>query len=184
MALEEQILELKKKRAALWQKRPREVVPDYEFPAAEGGTVRLSQLFGSGSDLLLVHNMGKGCPYCTLWADGFQSMLPHLESRTAFALVSNDDPGTAAEFAKSRGWTFRVLSGRGHSFTTDMGLASDEWGSMPGVSAFHKRDDGSIVRTAFAFFGPGDDFCPAWHFFDLLEGGAKDWEPMFIYATS
>lgn len=181
MAIEAQILELKKKRAELWASQPRQEVRDYVFHRAGGGEAKLSELFGDREDLLLVHNMGRECPYCTLWADGFQSMMPHLESRTAFALVSNDDPETAEAFSKSRGWQFTVLSGSNNPFTQDMGFASEEWGSMPGVSAFHKERDGRIVRTAYTFFGPGDDFCPAWHFFDLLEGGAKGWEPQLKY---
>ncbi len=27
-----------------------------------------------------------------------------------------------------------------------------------------------------------DDFCALWHIFDLLPGGAGDWDPKFTYA--
>lgn len=180
-SIEAQIETLKKRRAALIQALPREEVTDYEFPLAEGGTRRLSELFGSHDDLLLIHNMGGGCAYCTLWADGFESLRLHIESRSAFALVSDDEPAAAAAFARSRGWTFPVLSGRHSTFTRDMGFYFEGQGVYPGVSAFHRQADGAIVRTAKTFFGPGDDFCPVWHFFDLLEGGAKGWEPKFRY---
>jgi hypothetical protein len=52
---------------------------------------------------------------------------------------------------------------------------------LPGVSALRKRDDGTIVRTGRDEFGPGDDYAPAWRFFDLLEGGAGGWEPQYRY---
>jgi len=180
-AIEAEIEALKRKKAEMIQTLTREDVIDYEFPRAEGGTARLSELFGRHDDLLLIHNMGGFCSYCTLWADGFEGLRPHLESRAAFAMVSNDDAADAASFAKSRGWTFPVLSGRDSTFTKDMGFYFEGQGVYPGVSAFHRRPDGSIVRVARAFFGPGDDFCPVWHFFDLLEGGAKDWEPKLRY---
>jgi hypothetical protein len=32
-----------------------------------------------------------------------------------------------------------------------------------------------------AEFGPGDDFCAVWHFFDLLPEGVDGWEPRFAY---
>ena len=180
-ALERHILDLKSKRTELIRQMPREEVKDYSFDRAGGGTVTLCELFGTKDDLLVVHNMGRRCRYCTLWADGFESMRRHLESRAEFVLVSNDDSATANEFAKSRGWTFTVLSGKDGDFTKDMGYASEEHGSMPGVSAFRKDPDGRIYRTGHVFFGPGDDFCPTWHFFDLFQDGANGWEPQFTY---
>jgi hypothetical protein len=70
-----------------------------------------------------------------------------------------------------------MVSDRGGDFTSDMGFKTEKDGYWPGVSAFHKNEDGTIDRTGKAVFGPGDDFCPPWHFFDLLQGGAGDWEP-------
>jgi predicted dithiol-disulfide oxidoreductase (DUF899 family) len=49
------------------------------------------------------------------------------------------------------------------------------------VSAFHRNDDGTVVRTGKAIFGPGDDFCALWHLLDLLPGGPKGWEPKYKY---
>ncbi len=159
-----------------------EPVEDYELARADGSPVRLSELFGDGDDLLLVHNMGKGCSYCTLWADGFTGYAPHLLDRCAFVLCSNDDPATAREFSESRGWNYPVVSGAGSSFARDMGFASPEGKPWPGVSAFRKNADGSIVRTGSAPFGPGDDFCAVWPFLDLLEDGADGWAPKYSYA--
>lgn len=180
-ALDQEIEALKRKRAELYRALPREEVGEYEFVRTNGGKVPLSALFGDKDDLLLIHNMGSFCAYCTLWADGFEGMRPHLESRVSFALISNDEPEDAAAFAKSRGWTFDVLSGRHTTFAKDMGFYVEGEGVYPGVSAFHRDPDGTIRRTGKAFFGPGDDYCPIWHFFELLEGGPGAWEPKVRY---
>ena len=179
---EKAVLEAKGKVSELRQKRPREVVKDYTLTNLDGAAVQLSELFGDKFDLLLVHNMGKSCSYCTLWADGFIGSTGHLENRAAFALVSNDDPKTAKEFSSSRGWTFKVISGADSDFSFDMGFANPKDRSpLPGVSTFAKEEDGTIVRIGKSFFGPGDDFCSVWHLFDLLEGGAGGWEPKYSY---
>jgi predicted dithiol-disulfide oxidoreductase (DUF899 family) len=51
---------------------------------------------------------------------------------------------------------------------------------QPGVSVF-KKGRGRIVRVSDASLGPGDDFCTAWHLFDLLPEGPNDWGPMYRY---
>ncbi len=79
-----------------------ETTPDYEF-AGQYGTVRLSELFGDKSDLFVIHNMGRGCPYCTMWADGFNGVLPHLEDRAAFVVSTPDAPDVQRGFAEARG---------------------------------------------------------------------------------
>jgi hypothetical protein len=42
-----------------------------------------------------------------------------------------------------------------------------------------RRDGNRILRVSDAGFGPGDDFCALWHIFDLLPGGAGDWQPKY-----
>ena len=54
-------------------------------------------------------------------------------------------------------------------------------GLMPGVSVFRKETDGTIYRVSRAEFGPGDNFCAVWHFFDLLPEGIDGWEPKLSY---
>jgi predicted dithiol-disulfide oxidoreductase (DUF899 family) len=157
-----------------------EPIEDYML-TGQGGPVSLSALFGEQDDLIVIHNMGRGCAYCTLWADGFASALPHIESRAAFVLTSPDDPATQREFAASRGWPFRMVSIEGSRFGQDMGFVTESGDYWPGVSTFRRRPDGSIVRVGKDFFGPGDVYCGVWHFFDLLEGGANGWYPQFSY---
>ncbi len=178
--LNQQIYELKEQLARLRHELPPEEVEDYTFAGPAGQTLRLSELFGDQNDLILVHNMGKSCPYCTLWADGFNSLVPHLESRAAFVVISPDDPETQQRFAAERGWRFKLYSGQGSNFIGDMGYHTAE-GFMPGVSTFRKHQDGRITRVATTEFGPGDDFCSVWHFFDLLAEGVGGWEPKYKY---
>lgn len=154
----------------------------YTFVRTDGSSVTLDELFGDKDDLLLVHNMGEGCVYCTLWADGFTGYMPHLTDRTAFALVTPDDPASAKAFSESRGWNFPVLSAKGTAFTKDMGFETEDGRVMPGVSSFHKNGDGTIDRVAYSHFGPGDDFCPVWPLLGLLEDGVKGWAPKYSYA--
>ena len=70
-------------------------VPDYRF-ATLSGEVMLLDLFGGKQRLLAIHNMGQGCRYCTLWADGFNGMLAHLESAMSVVLLSRDPPRSNA----------------------------------------------------------------------------------------
>lgn len=182
--LEAELLATKQRLAALRQQAPREPFPDYCFTAWDGGEVRLSELFGDRDDLILVHNMGAACAYCTMWADGFVGLLPHLEDRAAFVVVSPDPVEEQRRFAQERGWSFRMVSAHGSPFTRDAGYYLDDGGFMPGVSTFRRGEDGAIYRVTHREFGPGDDFCPTWHFFDLLEGGQKGWEPEHSYPRS
>lgn len=91
-ALGAQIAELKEKLSEARRRRPTEPISDYVLKRSTGEAVTLSDLFGDQDDLLLIHNMGAGCVYCTMWADGFVSSQPHLESRAAFVVVSPDKP--------------------------------------------------------------------------------------------
>ncbi len=143
--------------------------------------VRLSHLFGKHDDLIVVHNMGMSCNYCTLWADGFMGLRPHLESRAAFVVISPDPIDVQRSFAHSRGWSFRMVSSQGTPFFTDMGFTDGVGDPMPGTSTFQRRADGTIVRVQRAEFGSDDQFCVAWPLFDLLADGTGDWQPQLEY---
>jgi len=182
--IEQEIIRLKEKRAEIRKREPRETVQNYTLLGPEETTVTLSDLFGERSDLLVIHNMGKGCVYCTLWADGLNGLLPHLEDRTAVVLVSPNPPAVQAEFAAARGWGFRMISAQNSPFTKELGFAMEDGNSGPGASAFHKNADGSIERTGSTWFGPGDDYCSTWPLFEMLADGIHDWEPKYRYNPS
>ena len=161
-----------------------ERVENYTLQGREGG-VRLSEMFGDKSDLILIHNMGSECPHCTMGADMFNGALRHLQDRAALVVVSPDSVEVQQEVRVRRGWKFEMYSAEGTTFIKDMGFESDDvadtWTALPGVSTFRKNADGSIDRIAKDFFGPGDLYGGVWHFFDLLADGVGDWEGKLDY---
>lgn len=179
--LEDEIAKLKARLSQLRRVAPRKPVRDYEFRRSDGTPVRLSELFGGKSDLLIIHNMGRACPYCTLWADGFSGIAHHLASRSGIALVSPDEPEVLAGFVAGRGWRFPVVSGKDTTFTRDIGFEPEPGKCWPGASGFRRESNGELVLVASATFGPGDAFCSAWHLFELLADGANGWQPKYSY---
>ena len=159
---------------------PHEPVESHPLVDWQGDTVELSDCFGDHEDLLVVHNMGRECVYCSLWADLFDGVLHHIEDRSAFVVVSPDEPATQRRFAADRGWGFEMLSDRTDAFTEDAGF-SDGDRLVPGVSSYRRQDDGSVVRVSSAVFGPNDEFEPVWPLFELLADGPDGWTPQFEY---
>jgi predicted dithiol-disulfide oxidoreductase (DUF899 family) len=155
-------------------------VADYTFGTLDGPAT-LSALFGAKRDLFVIHNMGRGCNSCTMWADGFNGLYPHIADRAAFVVSNAETPSQQAEFAASRGWTFPMISTQGTTFAADMGFTNAARKPTPGVSAFQKKD-GSIVRVSASGFNEADEFCPVWRLFDLLPEGAGDWRPKPEYG--
>jgi predicted dithiol-disulfide oxidoreductase (DUF899 family) len=177
--LEEELVERSQALAALKRQLPREAVADYILSGWEG-PAKLSEYFRGKPDLIVIHNMGKGCRYCTLWADGFNGVWKHLADRAGFVVCSPDSPDIQREFARSRGWQFPMVSGSGSTFIQDMGFRGEKsWN--PGVSTFQRTADGGIVRVAKAGFGPFDPFCAVWHLIALLGDGVQKWEPQYRY---
>jgi len=174
-----QIGDLRRQMRQLLTATPAQPVSDYEFKDA-GGTRKLSELFGEHDTLFVVHNMGRACMYCTLWADGFNGILPHLENRAAFVLSSPDTPEEQQAFAAEREWKFRMVNHAGTTFSDDMGYTGEHC-LEPGISVF-RRDGDSIVRVSDTPMGPYDEFCAVWHLFDLIPEGPDGWQPKYRYS--
>ncbi len=162
------IAALEKQARTLRARAKRHRVADYPLTRADGSTVKLSELFGDKSQLVLIHNMGKSCPYCTMWADGFNALWKNVTEKAAFALVNNDAPSDQSEVAAARGWSFPMASARGTSLFNDLGFADAKGDWYPGVSTLVRKKNGVIERYAAAPFGPGDKFNSVFSFFDLL----------------
>lgn len=183
-ALQNEVDAAKQRLVEARKRRPKEPIEDYVFKEFDNREVHLSELFGDKNDLILVHNMGTGCVHCTMWADGFIGLVPHLEDRAAFVVCSPDKPEVQKRFAQKRNWTFHMVSAHESSFIRDMGFWQDSGpypGPWPGVSTFHREADGRIYRIAKTHFSPNDDFCALWPFFDMLEEGTNGWEPKYSY---
>lgn len=183
-ALEAEIGKIREKIAALRRDRPPEPVKDYELVAGDGAKVRLSTLFGGRRDLFLVHNMGSRCPMCSMWADGFNGLLAHLENRAAFVVSSPDPVDVQRKFAASRGWKFRMVSLGDSTLAADLGFRDPKGNHWPGMSVLRRMDDGTIVRVGRTSFGPFDDYCPMFHVLSLFPEGQNDWWPKLSYGAS
>ncbi len=176
--LEKQIYELTSKLHELRKANSGEVVTDYVFDTQAGET-SLSELFGDHDRLLAIHNMGQACRYCTLWADGLNGFLPHLESSMAVVLVSKDSPETQRTFANSRGWRFRLASHGGGDYASEQTVLEGST-NMPGAVVY-ERLGGEIVRKNGVVFGPGDLYCSMWNILALAGLSQENWTPQFDY---
>jgi predicted dithiol-disulfide oxidoreductase (DUF899 family) len=179
--LQSQIADLKKRLGEARRRASPVVVPNLPLLSREGTPTSLAACFGNRSELLVIHNMGSRCVYCTLWADGFVGLWPHLNDRCAFVLVSEDEPAVLDGFARSRGWPFPVVSMYGSEFANALGVGYEGTHQNPGVSAFTRDAAGTIRRTGHAEFGPGDDFCAMWPFVELF-GDTPEWKPKYNYT--
>ena len=124
----------------------------------------------------------KGCPMCSMWADGYNGVMRHLLQHANFAVTARAELGKLRAWAAARGWSnLRLLSTRYNSFTSDFSMESGE-DQMGGVSVFRKDVDGKVRHcyTGGMLIAEGEKrglelLSPVWHFLDLLSGGRKDW---------
>ena len=177
-AIRKQINALRTELASVQAAVEPEPVTDYEL-ATISGRAKLSSFFGDQDSLFVIHNMGKSCNYCTLWADTINGFVEHLKNRAGVVLTSPDDPETQASLAASRGWRLPLACHAGTTLAEDLGYQRDG-GWWPGVSVLKKTTDG-LVRVADTAFGSGDDFCGLWHLLALLPEGANGWQPQPQY---
>lgn len=179
-SVEQEISEGKKRLSELRKKvKPRQVT-DHVFEDREGNAVKLSDLFGDSKELILVSNMGKGCRYCTLWGDNYNGIVKPLNDRASFVVASPDSPEVQREFAKSRGWNFRMVSHQNNGWADETGVSHSE-GINPAVASYIKDDKDQVYLVAVTGFGPGDNFCNMWDFIDLLPAGVNGWQPKYDY---
>lgn len=177
-AIEKQIFELTTQLQTLRKTHRGNAVPDYAFQTLDG-RVMLSDLFGDRDTLLAIHNMGQGCRYCTLWADGFNPFLPHLESVMSVVLLSKDAPDVQRRFANDRQWRFRMASHSGGDYIHEQGVMPDSH-NMPGAVVYVRNGD-KIHRKNACVFGPGDLYCSMWGLLGLAGLGEADWTPQYGY---
>ncbi|WP_344617814.1 DUF899 family protein [Dactylosporangium salmoneum] len=158
--------------------------------------VRLSELF-SGTDrpLIVYHFMyGKAqhspCPMCTMWIDGFNSVVDHVSQNADFVVVAAADVPTLRSHARARGWNrLRLLSAGGGTFKYDL-ASEDEAGAQDStISVFTQDADGTIRHfyTGHPWMSAdirerGVDLqSPVWHLLDLTPAGRGEWYPELRY---
>jgi predicted dithiol-disulfide oxidoreductase (DUF899 family) len=186
--------------AALRRRLPLDTpIGDHVFEEIRDGArvpVRLSELFvDPAKPLVLMHFMygkkqEKPCPMCTLWADGYDGVVAHLEQRVNFAVLVAGDAGTFGAYGRSRGWRrLRAVSAADSELKRRLGFEDADGAQHPGVSIFVRRADGTLVHaySQSAWYG-GEEFrgmdllSPVWHFLDLTPEGRGDWMPRREYA--
>ena len=176
--IEQQMMELGEELAKLRAESVPTPVKNYTFRTTTGD-VSLLDLFGDKDTLIAIHNMGQGCRYCTLWADGFNGFVPHLENAAALVLLSKDEPKIQRDFANSRGWRFRLASHLGGDYMKEQSVIPGE-GNMPGVVCYTRKGN-EIFRKNSSVFGPGDQFCSHWHLISLAGLTPDNWTPQYSY---
>ncbi|MCD8510180.1 MAG: DUF899 family protein [Bacillus sp. (in: Bacteria)] len=137
--LEEELLQKKERIRILRSQLKGNHVDNYFFLASKNKEVSLLELFGDKNELIVIHNMGKSCSYCTMWADGFNSVYHHIVEKAAFVVISPDPPEIQEDVAAERSWVFPMVSSINNSFKED-NL------NYPGVSVFTKDDHGNIFH--------------------------------------
>lgn len=183
----------------VFQEGPRDL--DEDGPIRE---VRFSSLFESGhDDLIVIHYMfspndDAPCPMCTMWADGYDAVAPHVEQRASFVLVAAAPIEKLRDIARQHGWrNIRLLSAYENTFNGDWLVEDGERNQTPAVSVFHREQDGAVRLFYFTelMLAPGqavdttpppgqdergiDLYSPVWNLLDLLPGGRGDWYPSF-----
>ena len=173
----EQEIELRRAMESVAEARrhlpPGGLVPeDYVFEGAgpDGGSakVRLSELFASSKDSLVIYNFMfprfpqdtrpglKGgttarlkleegpCPSCTALLDQLDGATDHVGQRVNFVVIAKAPLPRLLAFAQERGWRrLRLLSAAGNNFKRDYHAETAEGFQLPMLNVF-RRDGGEI----------------------------------------
>src|SRR5262245_42107320 len=176
--LESEIAQKISELNALRKKATPATVKNYSFTTLEGA-VSLLDLFANRCKRFAIHYMGQGCRYCTIWADGINAFLPHLESEFAVVLFSKDPPATQRTFANARGWRFRLASHGGGEYIREQSVVPGK-DNMPGMVCYERQGE-HVFKLNSTVFGPGDLYCSIWHILSLGGVGEDDWTPQYSY---
>lgn len=148
----------------------------YVFDTPEGKK-GLADLFDGRSQLVVYHFMlgpgwQAGCPSCSLVADHFDGMLPHLEHRdVTLTAISRAPLGEISAYKRRMGWRFPWASSFGGDFNYDYqvsftpeDLARDTviynfgpiasahaFEELHGLSVFHRSEAGDVFHTYSAY---------------------------------
>jgi predicted dithiol-disulfide oxidoreductase (DUF899 family) len=173
------------------------VTKQYVFEGPEGKQT-LGQLFNDHSQLIVYHFMfgpdwEAACKSCSLWADNFNGIVPHLNQRDgAFIAISRAPLPKLQAFATRLGWSFKWLSSSGSDFNYDYNvsftpedLASGSaihnyainkmnMSDLAGISVFFKDADGNVFHTYSCYARGLDMLNTAYHYLDLVPKGRDE----------
>jgi len=170
---------------------------DYTFDGATG-PVKLDDLFGEQSQLLIYHFMfapewSQGCASCSFLVDHFNPLGVHLQHRdVSLALVSKAPIDTLLAFRERMGWKLPWVSAEHSDFSRDFQVSytPDELSSglaiynydkqpypiveLPGLSAFYRDDQGHIYHTYSTYARGLDMFLGMYHLLDIAPKGRDE----------
>jgi len=101
--------------------------------ATEDGTRTLAELFDGRSQLVVYHFMfgpgyTAGCPACSLTADSFNGVLPHLRAcDVTMICVSRAPVEKLLAYRERMGWSFTWASSHDSEFNFDFGVSAGQW---------------------------------------------------------
>lgn len=173
------------------------VTQDYVFDGPAGRET-LPALFAGRSQLVVYHFMfgpdwDAGCPSCSLFADGFNGIVVHLQQRgVTFVVVSRAPFARLDAYRRRMGWAFKWVSSGETDFNRDYQVycTPDEvargegyynyvfqrpFGTeMPGASVFFKDPAGTVFHT-YSTYGRGlDAFMVNYQFLDIVPKGRNE----------
>ena len=173
------------------------VTKEYVFEGAAGRQT-LADLFDGRSQLVIYHFMfhpedKAGCPHCSLRADGFGGIGPHLKQRDVTMAVVSSAPYPKLEaYRKRMGWTFTWVSSGGSDFNRDFyvsftpdevqekrafynyTLCDPQAREREGHSVFYKNESGEIFHTYSCYNRGNDKLNVHYHYLDLVPKGRDE----------
>jgi predicted dithiol-disulfide oxidoreductase (DUF899 family) len=177
-----------------------EVPEDFVFQG-EQGPVRLSEMFGDKSSLIVYNWMygpqrKRPCPMCTSMLSAYDGEMPDMLQRVAFAVVARSPIQRLVDFKKERGWRhLRLYSSAGNDYNRLYAFEDPQDGDDAAFNVFTRRD-GRIHHFWGQEMGPesmdpgqdprgAPDPMPLWTVLDMTpEGRGKDWYPELDYGKS
>ena len=173
-----------------------QVTKEYTFDGA-GGKETLGDLFAGRSQLVVYHFMfhpddKAGCPHCSLRADGFAGIIPHLGQRDVTMVVVSRAPySKLQEYQKRMGWNFKWVSSGGSDFNFDYqaSFTPEEMAAKRALYNFTMRDpkarereghsifykaSGAVFHTYSSYDRGNDKLNIHYHYLDLVPKGRDE----------
>jgi len=180
-------------RSLPWER----VTKPYTFDGPDGPE-SLADLFAGRSQLIVYHFMfhpddKAGCPHCSLRADGFAGVIPHLNQRdVTMAVVSRAPFAKLADFQRRMGWGFKWVSSGGSDFNVDYHVSftpaemaagraiynftvgDPKAPEREGHSIFYKDGTGAVFHTYSCYDRGNDKLNLHYHYLDLVPKGRDE----------
>lgn len=135
----------------------------------------------------------EGCASCSFWTDNFNGITVHLNHRDiSFVLISNAPLDKLENYRRRMGWDVKWLTSLNGDFNRDYHVSFSEaeqaagevyynYGlrqfpatEAPGLSVFHKDEDGQIFHTYSTYARGLDMLNGAYHLMDLVPNGRDE----------